>query len=99
MTDDAVPWRTVAAVLLAAAVSSCAREPRATALSAEEVALENRGVGLMGQYDFDGARAVFVRLAAAHPERTDLRVDLALASLNRQQSGDEDEARRTLEAV
>jgi Tfp pilus assembly protein PilF len=81
------------------AVTACARAPGGTTLSPEELALENRGVGLMGQYDFDRARDAFASLAASHPDRADLRIQLAIALLNRQQPGDEDEARRMLEAI
>ena len=63
------------------------------------VGLNNRGVGLMGQFNFDAAREIFARLAAAHPDRFDLQVNLAIATLNRQREGDADEARRILERV
>src|SRR5262249_26053558 len=52
-----------------------------------------------GQYDFDRARDAFVRLADGHPDQGDLRVNVAIATLNRQRPDDEAEARRTLEAV
>ena len=63
------------------------------------VGLNNRGVGLMGQFNYDAARDIFVGLAAAHPDRLDLQVNLAIATLNRQREGDADEARRILERV
>ena len=63
------------------------------------VGLNNRGVGLMGQFNFDAAREIFARLAAAHPDRLDLQVNLAIATLNRQREGDSEEARRILERV
>src|SRR3954466_315661 len=63
------------------------------------VASNNRGVGLMGQFNFDAARETFARLAEAHPERRDLQVNLAIATLNRQQDGDVDKARSILERV
>ncbi len=63
------------------------------------VGLNNRGVGLMGQFNYDAARDIFVGLAAAHPDRLDLQVNLAIATLNRQGEGDADEARRILERV
>ena len=63
------------------------------------VGLNNRGVGLMGQFNYDGAREIFARLATAHPERLDLQVNLAIATLNRQRENDVEEARRILERV
>ena len=49
----------------------------------------NRGVGLMGYFDYEGAREVFQELATAHPNWLEVRVNLAIATLNRQQDGDE----------
>ncbi len=49
----------------------------------------NRGVALMGRFDYDGARAVFSQLAESHPDDADLLVNLAIATLNRQSEGDE----------
>ena len=63
------------------------------------VGLNNRGVGLMGQFNYDEAREIFARLSAAHPDRIDLQINLAIATLNRQREGDADEARRILERV
>ncbi|HMF95976.1 MAG TPA: FG-GAP-like repeat-containing protein, partial [Vicinamibacterales bacterium] len=59
----------------------------------------NRGVGLMGQFDFTQAREVFATLAAAHPERSDLQLNLAVATLNRQQEGDAAAAQQILRRV
>ena len=69
------------------------------ALSPDEVALANQGVGMMGQFNYARARDAFSRLAAAHPGRADLQIDLAIATLNRQGPGDDAEARRILESV
>jgi Flp pilus assembly protein TadD len=63
------------------------------------VARNNRGVGLMGQFNFEAAREVFASLAAAHPDRRDLQVNLAIAILNRQQEGDDEKARSIFERV
>jgi tetratricopeptide (TPR) repeat protein len=82
---------------LQVAVAACTRSPGA--LTPEEVAAENRAIGLMGQFDFERAREGFAQLAAAHPNRTDLRINLAIATLNRQRSADDAEARQAFEAV
>jgi tetratricopeptide (TPR) repeat protein len=63
------------------------------------VTLNNRGVGLMGQFDFDKALDTFARASAARPDQLDLRVNLAIATLNRQRDGDAAEARRLLDRV
>ena len=63
------------------------------------IALNNRGVGLMGQFNFGEARDVFAQLASAHPDRTDLQVNLAIATLNRQQEGDSAAAQQILRRV
>ncbi|HEY7290321.1 MAG TPA: FG-GAP-like repeat-containing protein [Vicinamibacterales bacterium] len=83
--------------LLQVAVAACSRGPGA--LTPEEVAVENRAIGLMGQFDFERARAAFAQLAAAHPNRTDLEINLAVATLNRQQANDDEDARRAFESV
>jgi len=63
------------------------------------VVQNNRGVGLMGQFNFEAARGVFASLADAHPDRRDLQINLAIAILNRQQDGDNEKARSILERV
>lgn len=84
-------------VCLAACSRSGSREPAPAA--DDLIALNNRGVGLMGQYDFAQARDLFMGLAAAHPERLDLQVNLAIATLNRQQEGDDARAQETFRRV
>ena len=73
---------------------ACSRQLRhqSTALSPDEIALENRGAGLMGQFDFARAREAFAGPAAAHPGQADLQFNLAIAILNRQRPGDDIEA-------
>src|SRR5262245_46135412 len=80
-------------------VGACASERSRGALTAEEIASENRAIGLMGQYDFDRAREAFAHLAAAHPDRPGLQLNLALATLNRQRDGDDESARGIFESV
>jgi Tfp pilus assembly protein PilF len=85
-----------AAIGLAACSRSADRRPAATG---DLVTANNRGVGLMGQFDFDQARDVFAQLSASHPDRLDLQVNLAVATLNRQREGDDAEAQRILQKV
>src|SRR5436190_10086754 len=70
-----------AAGLIIAVACSDFRDRRTPA--DDMVGLNNRGVGLMGQFDYDAARDIFVGLAAAHPDRLELQVNLAIATLNR----------------
>src|SRR6266545_147325 len=91
--------RRVGSLILAAGVllvGACSRNP-ATRSADDVVALNNRGVGLMGQFDYEQARDVFSRLAAQHPEQSDLQVNLAIATLNRQHEGDGSAALQILE--
>lgn len=67
--------------------------------SAEEIAANNRGVGLMGRFEYDAARQVFAQLVARRPDWLDVQVNLAIATLNRQQSGDDTTALEMLQGV
>ena len=73
------------AALLAA---GCGRDPSPGAAA---VATNNRAVGLMGMYRYAEAVELFDQLVRDHPGWVDARVNLAIATLNRQE--DEDEAR------
>ena len=42
---------------------------------------------------------MFAQLAAAHPDRPELQLNLAVATLNRQRDGDDEAAQRTFEGV
>ncbi len=55
-----------------------------------EIARRNdKGVMLMGRYDYDGAFDAFASLLEDHPRLLDVRTNLAIAQLNRQREGDE----------
>jgi tetratricopeptide (TPR) repeat protein len=58
-------------------------------LDAEAIAANNRGVGLMGRFEYARARAVFAGIVERWPGWRDARVNLAIATLNRQEAGDE----------
>ena len=53
------------------------------------VVANDRGVALMGRYQYAAAEALFAEVAQAAPGWLDARVNLAIATLNRQQEGDE----------
>ncbi|MHC4946640.1 MAG: FG-GAP-like repeat-containing protein [Planctomycetota bacterium] len=63
----------------------------------DAIAANNRAVGLMGRYEYEVARVAFAELVEAHPGWVDVRVNLAIATLNRQRDGDEVEALRLLD--
>ena len=52
-------------------------------LNPTDIANNNRGVGLMGRFEYDTARQLFAHLAEQQPDRLDVRVNLAIATLNR----------------
>jgi tetratricopeptide (TPR) repeat protein len=77
---------------LAAILAACSEpEPPAgpPALDAEAIAANNRGVGLMGRFEYAEARDVFAGIVEQWPDWHDARVNLAIATLNRQEAGDE----------
>ena len=84
------------AVLLTAAALGLATGCARPIPDERAVAENNRGVGLMGQFDYEAARQVFVDLVERYPEDPDLLANLAIATLNRQQPGDD---RLTLEIL
>src|SRR5689334_10410126 len=94
--------RRLAFAFISAAIGlvGCSRSTdRRPAPPGDLVTANNRGVGLMGQFDFDQARDLFARLSASYPDRRDLQVNLAVATLNRQREGDDAEAQRILQKV
>ena len=60
--------------------------------SAGDIAANNRGVALMGNFDYAAARDTFEQVAQRNPDWRDARLNLAIATLNRQQEGDEQRA-------
>jgi len=80
-------------------VFACAVRRGAPALDPDAVALHNRGVALMGQFDFEGALAVFQDLHERYPGQSEILINEAIATLNRQWEGDERTALGILEGV
>ena len=66
-------------VCLCMFVSACERSAR---LSDEDIALNNRGVALMGYFDYGGARKAFADLVQRRPDWLDAQVNLAIATLS-----------------
>ncbi|MCH2149033.1 MAG: tetratricopeptide repeat protein, partial [Phycisphaerales bacterium] len=61
----------------------------AGAPSASAMQENNRGVGLMGSFDYNGAFMIFNDLAEAYPDWTPVLINREIARLNRQQADDE----------
>ena len=59
----------------------------------------NRGVAQMGQFEYAKAREIFFRLTKTHPKNLVLKINLAIATLNRQEKGDEKRALAILKRV
>ena len=75
----------LSAVLAMTALAACDRT--APVPGAADIAANNRGVGLMGMFKYSEAHDVFAALVPEHPGWTDVRVNLAIALMNRQQDG------------
>ena len=58
-------------------------------LSTEAIRANNRGVGLMGRFEYAKALPIFASLMEQYPHWSDITLNLAVATLNRQQDGDE----------
>ncbi len=96
LPDNCAPVLVIA--FLALLLTAC-QSPESDRLSAEEIARNNEGVALMGQYRNEDARQVFAELLAGRPDWTDVEVNLAIATLNRQEPGDELVALEIVERV
>lgn len=85
------------ALILSWTLAGCSGAPS----SLPEAAIEanNRGVGLMGQFDFAAAEEEFSRLVDSYPDQLDIQINLAIAVLNRQGEGDVGRAREILDGV
>ena len=82
------------------ALVSCQRDaPVAPPAPDALVSALNRGVALMGRYDFTAAAAEFAAVAKSHPQSREAALDLAVALINRQGDGDAAEAERLLQAT
>jgi hypothetical protein len=65
----------------------------------DDIALNNRGVALMGYFDYAGATDAFEEAVTKRPDWLDARTNLAIALKNRQQRGDEQLALQQLAEV
>ena len=99
-----VRWLTAALAALVLVACSGNVDPQRAAIElppgtpddATAIATNNRGVALMGYFDYPAARDTFAELVARYPDWVDARVNLAIATLNRQEEGDEARAETLL---
>ncbi len=85
--------------LLAMTLAACTGDSATPQPGDEEITLNNRGVALMGQFDYAGASQVFEELVERLPEWHDARTNLAIAYMNRQEPGDDQLVLRELVTV
>lgn len=93
------PDRGFALLLLLLLFTLVACSPGSDAPDADAIAANNRGVGLMGRFEYARAAEQFTELLRRYPAWQDLRVNLAIAVLNRQNEGDEAAALSMVDAV
>ncbi len=91
--------RLLAVLLLPMHLAGCTPDSAAPELSDDDIALNNRGVALMGYFDYVGAYEVFGELVQRQADWHDARTNLAIAVLNRQESGDAQLALQQLAVV
>lgn len=97
----------IGSILLGAALlwcgSGCKRQRKVSdaRASGTVVSSMNRGVSLMGQYDYDGAVKAFEEAVAAAPDLPDASINLAIALFNRarKETGDIESAGALLESI
>ena len=95
-------WSQVFAVLgLLALFAGCRRAGPEAGPSPRVVEAMNRGVSLMGQYQYDAAVKAFEEALKADPELTEAKINLAIARFNRSQKEQRDleQAGELLDAV
>jgi tetratricopeptide (TPR) repeat protein len=78
---------TLAVVLL---TTGCGPKRESVQTTSPVVAAMNRGVGLMGQYEYDAAVKAFEEALKADPALDDVKVNLAIARFNRAHKEDRD---------
>lgn len=83
----------------AAVLGGCGQPGDRDDLDDASIEANNRGVGLMGRFDYEAARKVFGELSERYPQSADIKTNLAIALLNRQMEGDEARAQELFQSV
>lgn len=86
-------------LVLVLGLGACGFGRQSTTYDPDTIATNNRGVALMGRFDFEAAEKVFAGLVNQHAGDADLQVNHAIAVLNRQQEGDQATAMAILDGV
>ena len=91
----------LAALFLVSGCWKANKKPPAdgSVLSEETIRLHNEGVALMGRFDYATAYEKFEPLATKYPNWADVQIDLAIAALNRRQTGDSEKAMELLSSA
>ena len=92
---------TVVGAALLGFSTGCRHKQESGGVSPAVVESVNRGVSLMGQYDYDGATKAFEEALGAAPELSLVKINLAIARFNRGHKEDQDieQAQGLLDAV
>jgi tetratricopeptide (TPR) repeat protein len=80
-------------------LAGCGPADDQNSLDDQAIEENNRGVGLMGYFDYEAARKIFQQLHQKYPRQADIEVNLAIALMNRQQGDDEAQALKEFQAV
>ncbi len=89
----------IASVVTTLSLVACSGPSEPSISDAKLARMHNRAAGLMGQYKFNEAVAVLKKLVKARPDSPDLRVDLAVARVNRRKRDDEEQATKMLQRL
>lgn len=81
------------------ALVACNPSEKGSSITAEDIAANNRGVGLMGYFDYNGAHEVFTEIITKHPDWNEVKINLAIATLNLQTETSENDALNLLAEV
>ena len=90
-------WGALPALMLVLPFTACSQQ--AGSITDEIVALNNRGVAFMGQFDYEAAVTAFDALQARHPDWPGARLNHAIALVNRQGTGDAARSETELRAL
>ncbi|MCP4834781.1 MAG: hypothetical protein GY895_08435 [Phycisphaera sp.] len=96
----AVPAAILASTILLASCGGESETPMAEAVPADRLDAGHRtAAGLLARYEYADAVDLLTEVVAGDPDRLDARVDLAIATMNRQLESDEQDALDMLEAL
>ena len=80
-------------------ISACTEKPEQQVISEIDITLNNRAVALMGRFEYAAAADIFSDLVERQPKWNEVRNNLAIALINRQQANDGESAMLQLTQV